>query len=197
MARVLPESSDHPLRNGERMSDPRLDITPLRSEDADGEVARVLSKLEASGNNLKILRILANGENVFRPFVLLSNALMNKSSLSAADREVVILHLAARRDVPYEWKEHIPMSDAAGITEEQRKLILSGTIGAEEFTASQLLAVRAADEIISGRSLSESTWAQACAAWGRDGALDLVVAVAWWGAFVPTIIEAIGLQDPA
>jgi alkylhydroperoxidase family enzyme len=180
-----------------QMSDPRLDITPLRSEDADGEVARVLSKLEASGNNLKILRVLANGENVFRPFVLLSNALMNKSSLSAADREVVILHLAAQRDVPYEWKEHVPMSDAVGITEDQRKLILSGTIGADDFTPSQLLAVRAADEIISGRSLSEATWAQARDTWGQDGALDLVVSVAWWGAFVPTIIEAIGLQDPA
>ena len=179
------------------MSDPRLDITPLRSEDADGEVARVLSKLEASGNNLKILRILANGENVFRPFVLLSNALMNKSSLSAADREVVILHLAAQRDVPYEWKEHVPMSDAVGITEDQRKLISSGTIGADDFNPSQLLAVQAADEIISGRSLSEATWVQACETWGQEGALDLVVAVAWWGAFVPTIIEAIGLQDPA
>src|SRR3984957_21092134 len=136
MARVLPESSDHPLRNGERVSDPRLDLTPLRSEDADGEVERVLSKLEASGNDLKILRVLANAENVFRPFVLLSNALMNKSSLSAADREVVILHLAAQRDVPYEWKEHVPMSDAVGITEDQRKLILSGSIEVDDFTPS-------------------------------------------------------------
>jgi alkylhydroperoxidase family enzyme len=179
------------------MSDPRIDLEPLRSSDAEGEVQRVLSKLEATGNDLKILRVLANSQPAFRPFVLLSNALMNLSALPPEDREVVILHLAARRDVPYEWKEHVPMSDAVGITDEQRELISAAQYEGDSFSDAQRLAVRVADEIIEERSLAEETWVKACRTWGRTSSLDLVLTVAWWGAFVPTIIEAIGLKDPS
>jgi alkylhydroperoxidase family enzyme len=179
------------------MSDPRIDLEPLRSSDAEGEVQRVLSKLEASGNDLKILRVLANSQPAFRPFVLLSNALMNLSALPPEDREVVILHLAARRDVPYEWKEHVPMSEAVGITDEQRELIALGKYEGQSFSDAQRLAIRVADEIVEERSLTEETWSKACQTWGRASSLDLVLTVAWWGAFVPTIIEAIGLQNPS
>ena len=178
------------------MPDPRLDLDLRSAADTQGEVQRVLSKLEAAGNDLKILKILANAEHAFRPFVLLSNALMNLAAFPAADREVVVLHLAARRGVPYEWNEHVPMSTAAGLSDEQRKLISVGDYDGGSFTGAQRLSVCAADEIINERALSNKTWRKACETWGNDAALELILIVAWWGSFVPTIIEAIGLQSP-
>jgi 4-carboxymuconolactone decarboxylase len=175
-----------------------LDIPLRTSADTDGEVQRVLSKLEPKGNNLKVIRLLANAPNGFRPFVLMSNALMNLSDVPPDVREVAILHLAARRGVNYEWEEHISMSEDAGITKEQRTALETGSIDdLSLFTEDQQLAIRAANEVVENGLLSEASWARACETWGLPTAMEFLMVVAWWGAFVPTLIEAIGLHSPS
>ena len=167
---------------------------PLRtSADTDGDVARVLAKLESSGLSLKVLRILANSASTFRPFVLLSSGLLNGSPLPAAVRESMILYLAAQRGTQYEWEEHVPMSERAGVTAEQRTAIGRGDLS--QLSDAQRLAISAADEIIEERSLSSTTWELLTSTWGDEGALDVILVTAWWGAFVPTILESLGLHS--
>ena len=178
-------------------SDPRLDLPQRSSADTEGDAQKLLERLEASGNALKVVRLLANSPTVFKPFVLMSTALMAKSELPAPEREVVILSLAAHRGVPYEWAEHVPMSAAVGITDEQREVLTTGfPDDMSTFDKGQQLALTAARQIVEDRALSEETWAAATAAWGVAGAMDLIFTVGWWGGFVPTVIEAFGLQSP-
>jgi 4-carboxymuconolactone decarboxylase len=179
------------------VSDDLIDL-PIRTvEDTGGDVQRLLGRLEQSGNALKVVRMMANSENAFKPFVLMSTALMAKSPLPATDREVIILHLAARRGVQYEWEEHASMSAMVGITDEQRDLLSTGSIpGGDAFEPSQTLALRMVDQILDKRGLSPELWSEGCQQWGQAGALDVIFVVAWWGGFVPTIIEAFGLRTP-
>jgi alkylhydroperoxidase family enzyme len=180
------------------MPDPTLDVPLRTSADTDGEVQRVLSKLELTGHDLKINRILANSTAGFRPYMMLASALLNKSGLPAAEREIVILHLAARRDVSYEWAEHVPMSESAGVTELQRDVLKSGSsMDLSVFSPSQMLALRVADEIIDNKAVALETWEEMKSQWGVESGLDLILTVAFWGGFVPTVIEAIGLQLPS
>jgi hypothetical protein len=178
-------------------ADPSVDLVQRSSADTEGDVQRLLGRLEESGNAQKVVRLLANSSTIFKPFVLMSTALMAKATLPATEREVVILYLAARRGVAYEWAEHIPMSAAAGITEAQRDVLATGALDdLQLFTDGQQLALRAAQEITEEGRLSEASWDQARSSWGEQGAIDLVCTVGWWGGFVPTIIEAFGLQTP-
>ena len=183
---------------GGSLPDPRLEL-PLRSSaDTDGEVRRVLSKLEAAGQDLKINRLLANSSATFRPYLLLASALMTKSALPPLERETVILHLAARRNVAYEWAEHVPMSKRAGVTERQREVLALGTLRDElVFSSSQWLVLRATDEIMRTQTLAPASWDEVTAQWGVEGGLDLVLTIAFWGGYVPLIIEAVGLQSPS
>jgi 4-carboxymuconolactone decarboxylase len=183
---------------GSALPDPSLDL-PLRSSaDTEGDVQRVLSKLESSGHDLKINRVLANSSAAFRPYMMLASALLNNAALPAAEREIVILHLAARRHVTYEWDEHVPMSVQAGVSDDQRGAIESGqTADQSLFSPSEQLAIRVADAIVDERSLGPEVWEEMKAHWGLEGGLDLILTVAFWGGFVPTVIESVGLQHPS
>ena len=107
-----------------KKKDPFLEI-PLRTlKDTTGEVKRVLGKLEERGQCLKTHRILVNSSATFLPLLLLLSSLPLDAALPAQDREVVILHLEARRGVDYEWDEHVPESAQLGlVTPSETRLV--------------------------------------------------------------------------
>lgn len=179
-----------------KKKDPFLEIPLRTSKDTTGDVQRVLGKLEERGQCLKVHRILANSSATFRPFILLLSSLLLDAALPAQDREVVILHLAARRGVNYEWDEHVPVSAQAGISDALREALSDGTLDhLDGFSGSQRLALEIANAIVSERELSKELWTKATKTWGEEGALDLILSVAFWGGYMPTIIEAIGLNS--
>jgi 4-carboxymuconolactone decarboxylase len=181
---------------GESMmtNDPFLEIPLRTSDDTTGDVQRVLAKLESRGQCLKVHRILANSSATFRPFILLLSSLLLDSSLPADDREVVILHLAARRGVKYEWDEHVPVSAKAGISDAHREALSDGTLNhLDGFSESQRLALEIAEVIVTDGGVAKDLWTTAKRTWGEEGALDLILSVAFWGGYMPTVIQAIGL----
>lgn len=166
------------------------------ANDTDGDVRRVLEKLEATGQAQTILRLAANSPNVFRPFVLLANSLVNKATLGAGEREALVLHLAAREGAAYEVAAHVRPAAEAGLSQDQIELLLAGR-GLEHldaFTEAQQAALRLGDKVASGTALDDADWAEAHRHWGPDGALDLVFSVAWWAGFVLVFTRAIGLR---
>jgi alkylhydroperoxidase family enzyme len=171
----------------------RVDLALRSGADTSGEVSRVLSKLEATGQNLTILRLLANAPVTFRPFVLLSSALLYNAVLPADVREVVILELAVRRQSSYEWTEHVPMARRAGVTNEQIDALKTTDDRGAPFSEEQQLALRFLSELERG-SVQGGTWKAAVASWGEQGAIELVLTLGWWGGLVPTLITAFGLS---
>lgn len=170
---------------------------PLRTAaDTDGDVQRVLEKLEATGQNQTILRLVANSPNVFRPFVLLANSLVNRATLGGAEREALVLHLAAMEGAAYETAAHLTPAAQAGLTERQIEILTSGA-GLEhpsEFSDAQNLALRLGNKVAHGEALDDRDWSDAHGQWGREGALDLVFSVAWWAGFVLVFTRALGLR---
>lgn len=177
--------------------DPNHELLPRRSsQDTTGDVQRVLAKLEGRGRDLTILRILANAPHLFRPFVLLSDALLVRAQLPDDVREAVVLALAARAGTEYEWEEHVPMARRAGLTEAQVDAIADDPGGPSGLTVDQTFAVEVAHGLCAGRGIASDDWDRAGELWGVEGALDLVATVGFWGGFVPIMIEALGLRRP-
>lgn len=170
---------------------------PVRTAaDTEGEVHRVLTKLDAAGAHQRLLRLLANSATGFRPFVLLTSGLLNSPRLPRTVQEVVILHLAARLGIAYEWWEHVPMAVSAGVPEELVERIWSGGgVSATDpvFGDGERVAVRFADRVLDGAGVGGELWDAAAALWGDEGALDLLMTVGVWGAMVPTVVTGLGL----
>jgi hypothetical protein len=166
-----------------------------------GETARLLGKLEQSGQDIPIIRVVANWPAGFRPFVLMADALLSKGVLGPATREFVVLHIAARQGLHYEWDEHVSMSAAAGVTDAQRAALRDGSVPAPgaDFTAADVAAITFADHLLDPEPITPDRWDAACAALGEDAATEIVFAVAWWGGYVPVVarsLVALALDDP-
>lgn len=166
------------------------------SADTTGDVSRMLSKLEAIGADLTINRIVANSSAVFRPFILMSDAILCRCAISAGARESLILALAVDAEVPYEWAEHVPMALRAGLSHEQIAHIAAKNFDASIFPYEYLLAIRIARKIYAGTDITSTDWSEAVRHWDIDGALELILTVGWYGAFIPTLLRAIGLEEP-
>ena len=166
------------------------------SADTEGEVQRVLRKLEETGQDLTILRLVANSSHVFRPFVLLSSALLHNSVLPARIREMIILWMAAENGVPYEWAEHVPIAIRTGVTAEQIAALESGRLSEELFSPDELLGLKIARDLCSGGGVGSADFDLAVATWGIEGAMDVIFSVGLWGGLVPKVIEGLGLVRP-
>ena len=178
---------------------------PIRlrnSGTTEGDTARVLGKLERSGKDLPIIRVVANWPAGFRPFVLMADALLTKGVLAPRMREFVVLHIAARQNLDYEWDEHVVISATAGVTDRQRAALRGGAVPppGDDFTAEDVAAIAFADRLLRGKPLSPDDWDSACAAIGEEAAREVVFAVAWWGGYVPVVarsLVALALGDQA
>lgn len=166
------------------------------SADTEGEVQRVLGKIEASGQNLLVLRLVANSPHAFRPFLLFADALLNKATLPRPVMEVVVLWLAQHHDAPYEWAEHEPMALRAGLNQAQIDSLRDGQVPESLFSDDDRLAVDFAAALSERGDVQPTLWTAAVDTWGTEGALDLVFTIGWWGGLVLSLVRALGLQSP-
>jgi len=180
--------------------DPRGPLLALRSAaDTTGEVQRLMARFEARNNAPDIIREIANSERGFTVWVAAIDALMYRADLPAADREAVVLRLAALTRARYQWVQHEAIALGVGLSPEaiaalgdlDHPVPPSAGPGSPVLTASQWLAVAIADSVVGDDApgISDDTWAEARRTWGDDGAFDLLYSVAWWGGMVPLLIR--------
>src|SRR6195952_277952 len=169
-------------------------IRRLSSDDTEGTVNRVLSKLEETGRNLDIIGVMANWTPGFRPFVMMSDALLFKGVLEPVDREVAVLLTAHLHQLAYEWKEHLPMAREAGVTDSQITAVAEGRWRGDPdavFTANQRIIIEVIEMLVADRRLSNDLWSRACDRLEPEAALEGLMAYAWWGGFVRVVIESV------
>jgi alkylhydroperoxidase family enzyme len=168
---------------------------PLRfrsAADTDGDVQRVLHKLEESGSANQITRLLANSPNGFRPYVLMSRALLVEASLPRQVRELVILRMASHIGVPYELSEHRGFADRAGVSDERQLAAISPSWHSSDlFSDSERLALAVTMSLLDSVELEVARWHELCREWGEQGALDLLLTIGWWGGFMPLVLRGL------
>jgi alkylhydroperoxidase family enzyme len=167
---------------------------PLRTEQAAGEAGRVLAKLERQDQDLAVFRVIAASEAMLRPFVKFAAALVASPALTARERELVILHLAARDEAGYEWFEHVPMARAAGVSSSEIESIRAGETFSLELTERERTAIRFAEAVVTGRA---GEMGEAERLWAPAELVDLTLIAAWWGGLLPPVLAALGLDDLA
>jgi alkylhydroperoxidase family enzyme len=88
----------------------------------------------------------------------LSIQLLGHGSLSARDRELVVLRVAWLWQAPYEWGEHVTLAKAAGITSQEIERITEGSAAAG-WNEHEAALLRAAEELKADAMISDATWA--------------------------------------
>ena len=74
------------------------------------------------------IEMLAHSPAVAEQFLRLAQAQFTSLELSLRDRELLILTVAALVECEYEYQQHIPVSEAAGIDSSLREAIWTGSL---------------------------------------------------------------------
>lgn len=72
---------------------------------------------------LNIFRMLAHAESLAIPYAGFGGALLTQLRLDPKLRELAVLEVALEAEAPYEWVQHVPIAEAAGVRAEQTAAI--------------------------------------------------------------------------
>jgi alkylhydroperoxidase family enzyme len=98
------------------------------------------------------------------------------TTLSARQREIVVLRVAAVRGAEYEWRQHVILAGDAGLSAEEIERIAAGP-DADGFDPLERAMVGAVDELIADATITDGTWAELAAGLDEQQLLDLVFTV--------------------
>jgi AhpD family alkylhydroperoxidase len=96
---------------------------------------------------------------LFLAFLPYSGVLLNWGKLPKADKELVILRVGHLRGSQYELQQHRRLARSRGLDEATQQRIFAGPV-AEGLTERQRALLRAVDEFVSERDLSDATFAE-------------------------------------
>ncbi len=89
----------------QRLSEPR--IAPLPISEWDPELRERFERPGGLGQILNVMTTMANYTGLFKRWLMFANHLLFKNSLSARDREILILRTVWLAGCEYEWGQHL------------------------------------------------------------------------------------------
>jgi alkylhydroperoxidase family enzyme len=121
--------------------------------------AELLDALGPAGD-LNIFRTMAQHPKLMRSWLPFGGRLLQGSSLPAADRELVILRVAAACGSDYEWGQHVAIARDVGLSDDRiRAAGLDGVEPVDGLSAWDAAVLRATDELVVDHCLSDQSWA--------------------------------------
>ncbi|MEX2982696.1 carboxymuconolactone decarboxylase family protein [Streptomyces sp. C36] len=129
---------------------------PYKDADALPESMRALSQ----GRIINVYRMLLHSQQTVEQIARLGSALFaTGASLSAVDRELLILNFGLHYEAEYEWAQHVSISAAVGVTDEQRVALRQGDTDADVFTPAQRALLRFSGAVADGPTVKDDVHA--------------------------------------
>jgi 4-carboxymuconolactone decarboxylase len=170
-----------------RPSSPRL--APLDHEQADELQQELLGAL--GGNRaLNIFKTLVRHPKLFRRWSPFAGRLLQGSTLTHRDREIVILRTALRCGSAYEWGQHVAIAREAGLSDEEITAVASGADACDADTA---LLVRMVDELRDDSCITDATWAALAQRYGEEQLIELPMLSGHY-ALLAGVLNSVGVQ---
>ena len=173
-----------------RLTAPR--IKPLAETEIEPDLLALLGPRFKAIPVLNIFRTLAHAPKAFKRFMTWGGYILSDAnSLSARDRELVILRTGLNWKSGYEWAQHVRIGLDCGLTESEIERIKSGP-KAPEWHDSDRALLQATDELTSDAFISDATWA-ALDTYSEKQRMDLVMTVAQYTQ-VSMMLNTFGVQ---
>lgn len=174
-----------------RLAKPR--IAPLQdAEFTPEQVERLAKSRNKDGSILNIFRTLVRSPDAFRAFSWWGGYVMARNSLSARDREIVILRVGWLCKSGYEWTQHHRIGLQSGLSEAEIEQIKLGA-GADGWTGPEKALIAAVDDLNRDHFVSHVAWAELTKHYSERQCMDLVFTVGQYTQ-VSMILNSFGVQ---
>jgi alkylhydroperoxidase family enzyme len=108
---------------------------------------------------LNIFRMLAHADSTFVPYLGFAGVLLAQLELDPKLRELAILLVAARTGAEYEWVQHVGISRALGISDEQISAVQHGDFQAECLDPAARVLLHFTSEVLEQPRVDDTTFA--------------------------------------
>jgi alkylhydroperoxidase family enzyme len=123
--------------------------------DAPADLCVILDQMPA----MAPVDMLAQSPALARQFLRLARAQFTTLELTARNREILILTVAAHVHCEYEYQQHIPISQDAGVDATLREAIWTGKLDADEVDAQDRALIEFVRSVLRAPSVPEPTMA--------------------------------------
>lgn len=120
----------------------------------------VFQKVLGTQQTANLLRILFHSPIWAKQFVRLASVQMTELSLHPVLRELIILQTSRLFDSEYVWEQHRGISEAMGVSEDQRKALDLGHLASSAFSERERVLLEFISHIPTTRPLSSKQFAK-------------------------------------
>ncbi|PON10511.1 hypothetical protein C2W62_49675, partial [Candidatus Entotheonella serta] len=156
----LPMNDRRPLDTlppmGVRRPTPR--VTPLTDAECTPAQLAILTKARGHLKSVNVLDTLVRHPDLLRRWMPFFVHVLHKSSLSARDREILILRVGRLFGAEYEWSQHVPFGERAGLSRDEIRGIAEGAAAAVWTNEHDRNLIRAAEQLHRHTMLDDSLW---------------------------------------
>jgi 4-carboxymuconolactone decarboxylase len=172
-----------------RLSKPR--ISPVPESEWSDEVREMLPR-SAAGRVANVFTTFARHPKLLKRWLVFGNHVLAKSTLSAREREILILRIGWLCRCEYEWAQHAVIGRRAGLSDAEIRRVTEGPAapGWDPFEATLLTAV---DELRADAMIGDKTWSALSARYDTLKLLDLVFTVGQY-TLVSMALNTLGVQ---
>jgi 4-carboxymuconolactone decarboxylase len=149
-------------------------VDPAIATDA---VQQVFARLPAP---LNVFKMLANAPTLLRPAVQLGTAILSRTELDPALRELVILRVARLSGSTYEWGQHTVIGKLVGVTDDQIAALERDTLDAPCFPPPTRCALVLTTEVVQNVRASEATFQTAVENFGARAVVELIMTAGYY-----------------
>ena len=151
---------------------------PIRQANEDPRLTEMFSKglTGPNGDPLNIFGVLGNHPDMLKRWLVFATHVLSKNTLTARDRELLILRTGWNCRSRYEWGQHVEIALRCDISAAEIKAVKKGA-SASNWSPIDKLLLTAADELHNEYALSDATWRNLGKHYSNEQVLDLIATV--------------------
>ena len=127
------------------------------------------------------MRTMIKHPGIFGPHMVMGAAIF-RGVIPARERELAVLRLAWLSRAPYEWGEHVDISQRYGVTPEEVERVTQGS-SAPGWSKLDAAILRGTEELLGDHAIADATWATLAQSWNEAQLIEFPMMV---GQYVAT-----------
>ena len=172
--------------------EPRITVPDAR--ELRDDVAALLPQIAPRGRQpAHTMAVLARQPDLLAPFLAWAAALALQGVLSHRDHELLALRAAWRCGSDFEWAEHVEYARAAGLHDVDIRAVAQ--IGLTSWSGREAALLQAADELIAGADVSDSTWQELAGHFDPPALVEILFVVGQY-TMLSMVANAAGIDAP-
>lgn len=162
-------------------------------KDALAPVISPTPRPEGTPKGMNVLGTFAHHPSLARAFHVFIGHVLYATTLSARQREILIVRVGATRGAYYEWAQHVVLGREAGLTRAEIAALSGDGDGEVRWSPLDAALIRAVDDLIADARIADDTWAALAAEMSTEQILDVICTVGGYD-MLAMIMRSAGIE---